>query len=188
MSQCRQIDGCARRTSPRPSSARRGRVDLSNGYQFKGATKHRFREKERNPYEQEHIDLLEAIRGGKKINELVRQVAESTLTAIMGRMSAYTGQAVTWDEALNSRLDLFPDKLAFGDLAVLPVAVPGQTEVRSDDVEASRPDSPGKTVRRDSPGGLPRSRRARRFRLNHPPSFPARYCTGSRNCSVRSSS
>ena len=36
----------------------------------------------------------------------LKTVAESTLTAIMGRMSAYTGQAITWDQALNSQLDL----------------------------------------------------------------------------------
>ena len=63
-----------------------------------------------NPYVQEHIDLLESIVSGKPINEL-KQVAESTLTAIMGRMSAYTGKAVTWDQALNSKLDTFPKHL-----------------------------------------------------------------------------
>ena len=45
-----------------------------------------------DPYVQEHTDLIECIREDKPINEL-KQVAESTLTAIMGRMSAYTGQA-----------------------------------------------------------------------------------------------
>ena len=41
-------------------------------------------------YVQEHTDLIASIRDGKPLNEL-KQVAESTLTAIMGRMSAYTG-------------------------------------------------------------------------------------------------
>ena len=49
------------------------------------------------PYVQEHIDLQIAIRDGQEINEL-RQVAESTLTALMGRISAYTGDNVTWDD------------------------------------------------------------------------------------------
>src|SRR4029078_12807280 len=48
-----------------------------------------------NPYVQEHTDLIECIRGAKPITEL-RSVPESTLTAIMGRMSAYTGKPVTW--------------------------------------------------------------------------------------------
>ena len=60
-----------------------------------------------NPYVQEHIDLLESIVSHKPINEL-KQVAESTLTAIMGRDSAYTGKDITWEKALNSKLDTFP--------------------------------------------------------------------------------
>ncbi|HCT46000.1 MAG TPA: oxidoreductase, partial [Phycisphaerales bacterium] len=55
------------------------------------------------------------------------RVAESTLTAIMGRMSTYTGKTITWEQALNSKLDLSPDSYSFSDLAVRPVAVPGQT-------------------------------------------------------------
>jgi myo-inositol 2-dehydrogenase/D-chiro-inositol 1-dehydrogenase len=51
------------------------------------------------------------------------------LSAIMGRMSTYTGKAVTWDEALNSSLDLLPRELAFGPIAVPPVAMPGVTEL-----------------------------------------------------------
>ncbi len=82
-----------------------------------------------NPYVQEHIDFLQSIETGKPLNEL-KQVAESTLTAIMGRMSAYTGKRVTWEQALESTLDTFPKELQFG--AKLPgpvVAVPGQTEL-----------------------------------------------------------
>jgi myo-inositol 2-dehydrogenase/D-chiro-inositol 1-dehydrogenase len=49
------------------------------------------------PYVQEHIDLLNSILKGEPLNE-ARNVAESTLTAIMGRISAYTGEAVRWSE------------------------------------------------------------------------------------------
>ena len=45
----------------------------------------------------------------------------------MGRMSAYTGKTVTWDQALNSKDVLVPAKLEWGPLAVPPVAIPGQT-------------------------------------------------------------
>jgi len=51
----------------------------------------------------------------------------STLTAIMGRMSAYTGKEVTLDFALNSQLNLLPERWEFGDLAMPEVAVPGRT-------------------------------------------------------------
>jgi hypothetical protein len=75
------------------------------------------------------VDLIKSIRAGKPLNEL-KQVAESTLTAIMGRMSAYTGQEVSWDQALNSKLDLVPDKLSWEmSLPVPPVAVPGVTKL-----------------------------------------------------------
>ena len=77
---------------------------------------------------QEHIDLIDSIRAGKPLNEL-KTVAESTLTAIMGRMSAYTGKAVTWEQALESKLNLMPEELDFGPLKVPPVAVPGETEL-----------------------------------------------------------
>jgi predicted dehydrogenase len=79
-----------------------------------------------NPYVQEHTDLIESIRSGKPINEL-KNVAESTLTAIMGRMSAYTGKAVTWEQALGSRQVLMPEDLTASTLPVGPVPVPGKT-------------------------------------------------------------
>jgi predicted dehydrogenase len=79
------------------------------------------------PYVQEHTDLIECIRSGKPLNEL-KQVAESTLTAIMGRMSAYTGKEVSWEQALNSKEDLMPKDLTL-DMSkpVAAVAIPGKT-------------------------------------------------------------
>jgi predicted dehydrogenase len=80
-----------------------------------------------NPYRQEHVDLIAGIKAGKPLNE-GRQVAESTLTAIMGRMSAYTGRALNWDWVMNaSKLDLAPERLEFGPLPPLDVPVPGRT-------------------------------------------------------------
>lgn len=80
-----------------------------------------------DPYVQEHTDLIGSIRDGKQINEL-KNVTESTLTAIMGRMSAYTGKVITWDQALNSKEKTMPEKLdAMASLPVPPVPVPGKT-------------------------------------------------------------
>ena len=81
-----------------------------------------------NPYVQEHSDLIASIRAGQPLNE-GRQVAESTLTAIMGREAAYTGQEITWDAILNAPQDLVPSDLQFGPMPVAPVAIPGQTAV-----------------------------------------------------------
>jgi hypothetical protein len=94
---------------------------------IKGANKWRFTGDTNQPYVQEHIDLLASIAGeGPHLNE-GKRIAESTLTAIMGRMSAYTGKEITWDEALSSELDLSPTSYEFGDLPMRPVAVPGRT-------------------------------------------------------------
>ncbi|NLV39795.1 MAG: Gfo/Idh/MocA family oxidoreductase [Candidatus Hydrogenedentes bacterium] len=80
-----------------------------------------------DPYVQEHIDLYASIRGtGPYLNEGV-QVAESCLTAIMGRMAAYTGAEVSWDDALKSDLSLVPEELDFAKAYPLgPIPVPGQ--------------------------------------------------------------
>lgn len=77
----------------------------------------------------EHADLVAAVRANEPINEC-RQLAESTMCVVMGRMSAYTGRALKWDWAMNaSKLDLRPEKYELGDLPVRPVAVPGKTQL-----------------------------------------------------------
>ena len=84
-----------------------------------------------SPYVQEHIDLVTAIRTGKPFNE-AENTAMSTLVAIMGRISAYTGKDVTMDEMMNSDMKLGPKVYAFGKVDVpknVPIAgeayVPG---------------------------------------------------------------
>ena len=80
-----------------------------------------------DPVIQQHADQIAAIRKGQHLNE-GKRVAESTMTCIMGRMSAYTGRALKWDWVMNaSKLDLTPAKYEFGDLPPRPVAMPGQT-------------------------------------------------------------
>ncbi|MGB2810036.1 MAG: hypothetical protein WBC22_20015, partial [Sedimentisphaerales bacterium] len=82
-----------------------------------------------SPVIRQHADQIAAIRQGKPLNE-GKRVAESTLTTIMGRMSAYTGRALKWDWAMKaSKLDLRPPKYEFGDLPMRPVAVPGKTKL-----------------------------------------------------------
>jgi predicted dehydrogenase len=78
-----------------------------------------------NPYQQEHQDLIASIRAGQPLNE-ARNVAESTLIGIMGRESAYSGQSVEWDQALNSKTRLGPDKYEFGAMPFPEVAIPGK--------------------------------------------------------------
>lgn len=129
-SQCRQIDGCAGRVAE-AFHGTKGRTLSSPGQaQVHGATSWRFPGRQRSPYEQEHVDLVASITGqSARLNE-ARNVAHSTLTAIMGRMSAYTGKEVTWEQALDSQEDLSPPSYEWVDIPVPPVAVPGQTPLR----------------------------------------------------------
>jgi len=126
MSMCRQMDGTSFRVAEHVTGTT-GHADPARWIET-GGERRRF-EGGRNPYEQEHLDLAEAIRRNKPVNE-ARQVAESCLTAIMGRMSAYTGRQVEWDWLMNgSELDLSRQQYAFGPAPEPEVAIPGKTKL-----------------------------------------------------------
>jgi predicted dehydrogenase len=80
-----------------------------------------------NPYEQEHADMVASILGkGPYINEAMT-VAESTMTCIMGREAAYSGQKITWDMIMNSQEDLMPKNFDYkASFPVPPLPVPGK--------------------------------------------------------------
>lgn len=76
-----------------------------------------------NPYVQEHIDMVKSITGaGPYINQGMA-VAESTMTCIMARESAYSGQQITWDQIMASQLDLQPKAFDY-NLKMDPRALP----------------------------------------------------------------
>ncbi|HLH03439.1 MAG TPA: Gfo/Idh/MocA family oxidoreductase [Bryobacteraceae bacterium] len=80
-------------------------------------------------YQREHDVLFASIRKGQPVND-GKRLATSTLLAIMGRMAAYTGQEVTWDQALNSQENLFPPNLTWqSSIPVPPRAEPGITKL-----------------------------------------------------------
>lgn len=79
-----------------------------------------------NPSVQEHVELVTAIRTGNYLNDSDEQI-KSTRISIMGRMAAYTGRDITWDEVLNSDLQLGPDmqeELEFGPVPGIPEEPP----------------------------------------------------------------
>jgi len=124
-SQCRQMNGCEGKVEEavvgtRGSSNCKDWIRSSNKDLV-----YRFRDKDVNPYQQEHQDLIDSIRAGAPLNE-AQAVAESTLMGIMGRESAYAGRAIEWDEALNSKNRLGPEHYEFSDLPFPHVAIPGQ--------------------------------------------------------------
>ncbi len=129
LSMCRQINGCSDRVSEfvvgtkgtsYTDGSGNGRIEGANAYRYAGGNP--------NPYVEEHKDLIASIRAGKPLNE-GKRVAESTMTAILGRMSAYTGRAMKWDWAMQaSKLDLAPESYDLdADIPMRPLAVPGKT-------------------------------------------------------------
>jgi hypothetical protein len=82
---------------------------------------------------EEHAVLIEGMKNRKPVNE-GKRIAESTLTAIGCRMSAFTGREISWDWLLNSsKLDYLPPELEKhlkpGPGIFHEVAVPGQTKL-----------------------------------------------------------
>jgi myo-inositol 2-dehydrogenase / D-chiro-inositol 1-dehydrogenase len=79
-------------------------------------------------YQVEHDELFASIRDGKPINDGVR-MATSTMMGIMGRMAAYTGQEISWEQAMNSKERLVPEILTWDmSLPIAPMPVPGKTK------------------------------------------------------------
>jgi myo-inositol 2-dehydrogenase / D-chiro-inositol 1-dehydrogenase len=79
-----------------------------------------------SPYDQEHIDFVTSIRNGTPLNE-AEFIAYSTIAGIMGRVSAYTGKLVTWDEMMNSEMKLGPKVYEMGPVDVpKTIPVPGE--------------------------------------------------------------
>ena len=140
MSMARQIQG-ARGRNGEWFQGTKGKVSTSEGgpARIEGSSAWEWQRPEpfTQPMQQEHNDLIASIKAGRPINDLKR-IAESTLTAIMGREAAYTGQVIEWDALLKADQNLAPsalDAVSFGALAVPPVPVPGRTVVARKFVE-----------------------------------------------------
>jgi len=125
ISQCRQIGGCWNSVS----EAVHGTKGTSQVNSYRIGKETVVRPGQERPYEQEHTDLIAAIRGGKDLNEL-KTVAESTMTAILGREASYAGQEVTWDKALGMRRLMDTANLRWdADVPVSPAPVAGRYKV-----------------------------------------------------------
>jgi predicted dehydrogenase len=80
-----------------------------------------------NMYQVEHNEMFAAIRAGEALNDM-ESAAYSSLMAIMGRMATYTGEKITWKQALSSKEVLGPSEYQWGELPIEPVARPGETK------------------------------------------------------------
>ncbi|MEX2214917.1 MAG: Gfo/Idh/MocA family oxidoreductase [Phycisphaeraceae bacterium] len=128
---CRQIRGCSNDIAVYVTGTKGSGQFSSNesrlGFTFDGKP-WRYEGPKNNHYQTEHDELFAAIRAGKPINN-GEYMCKSTLLAIMGRMAAYTGQQVTWDQAMNSKEDLTPPHYDWNKpLAEPEVARPGVTK------------------------------------------------------------
>jgi myo-inositol 2-dehydrogenase/D-chiro-inositol 1-dehydrogenase len=132
-SQCRHQPGCWDNVSEHVQGTK-GLCDVG-GYSIKGENPWHGQKDERDPYQQEHDDLFNAIRKDLPYNETAEYGAYSTMTAILGRMSTYSGKEIKWDDAINSQIDTMPKVLGWdADTPTkpdatghYPVAIPGVT-------------------------------------------------------------
>ena len=121
-----QIDGLAYRNDLRIRGTKgeahisfsRAKVTGEGAKEFAGSTTI-------DPPVQQYKDTLKSIRNSEAINE-GKRIADSTMTAILGRLAAYSGRAVSWSWAMNaSKENLTPADWKWGDLPLQPPAVPG---------------------------------------------------------------
>jgi predicted dehydrogenase len=106
-SQCRQIPDCTNNVS-----------EAAHG--TKGSSNCQVRTRGPNPYDQEHVDLVAAIRKDEKFNEGWFG-AVSSFTAVFGRMATYSGKVVKWDDAVAKGPSLQPETYAWdADPPVMP--------------------------------------------------------------------
>ncbi|MDB6154852.1 MAG: oxidoreductase domain protein [Chthoniobacteraceae bacterium] len=114
----------------------KGRSDVS-GNKILGENQWRYKaENAKDPYQQEHDDLFKAIRENREYSE-IDYGASSTMTAILGRMAAYSGKEIDYEAALNSKISIMPKSFAWdaaplvqpGPDGYYPKAIPGKTVV-----------------------------------------------------------
>lgn len=125
LAECRQTKGCSNRTDTRIVGTKG--VAYPKLGKIEGETPWKFEGENLDGSIQEHATLIKSVRDGKPVNDGVR-IAETTMTAILGRMSAYTGREAKFAWAMkSSKLDLSPKKYEFGPCEMRPPAIPGKT-------------------------------------------------------------
>lgn len=137
-SQCRHIKGCMNRVTEsfqgtNGSAPKPGLLKTKSGYKI---WEHRGKE-DPNPYQVEHDELFAAVAAGEYKFADAENGAKSTMTSLLGRMATYSGQIVEWDDAINSKMSLMPEKFAWDAVPPIvpnpdgyyPIPTPGVTKV-----------------------------------------------------------
>jgi predicted dehydrogenase len=127
---CRQQHGCASDVSDHVIGTKgmlrqtSGRLNAITA----GGDIWKYRGEKNDMYQTEHDEFFASIRAGQPVN-FGDKLAHSTIVGIMGRMSAYTGQTITWEDAMNSQEVLAPPSLDWAmKLETPPVPMPGRTK------------------------------------------------------------
>jgi predicted dehydrogenase len=105
-------------------------IILGRSHEITGKNAWRYTGPVNNMYQTEHDEFFASIRNGKPMND-GEWMANSTMLAIWARMAAYTGQTISWEQAINSNEILGPEIAAYSwDLQwkVPPIAKPGITK------------------------------------------------------------
>lgn len=144
-SQCRHQEGCVTNVSE-SFSGTKGKIytDSDNKGIIKGYDGNIFFEHQGgddpNPYQTEHDVLFASIKAGNVINDAVH-AAKTTMSAILGRMATYSGQLITFEDALNKGRGIMPMEYSWDAKPPVlpdadgkyPVPVPGVTQVLESD-------------------------------------------------------
>lgn len=99
----------------------------ANRFEVEGARPWKYEGANNDMYQTEHDELFASIRAGAAMNQGV-SMAQSTMAAILGRMSAYTGKRITWEQAIASEENLTPQSWEFGTGIEVVQATPGKTK------------------------------------------------------------
>lgn len=128
----RQQPGCSNRNTVEISGTQGNAfVNAAQGVNIKGKENWEYKGEKNNPYQTQHDELFASIRKNRAMNDGER-MANSTMMAILGRMVGYSGQTITWEEAMSSNQTLGPDAGEYNwqlKFAGPPIAVPGITKV-----------------------------------------------------------
>jgi myo-inositol 2-dehydrogenase / D-chiro-inositol 1-dehydrogenase len=127
----RQLEGCSTTNRVEIAGSLGNAFIQGNKHELLGKTKWQYEGPKNDMYQTEHNELFASIRSGKPIND-GELMARSSMLGVLGRMVAYTGQTITYQDALNSTVSLAPaiDQFSW-DLkwASAPVAKPGINKV-----------------------------------------------------------
>ncbi len=126
---CRQQPGCASEISATIVGSKGTAFFSSRGSYIDTGKRDKYQGESENMYQVEHNELFSGIRQNALLNN-GDYMARSTLLAILGRMATYTGQKVTWEQAMNSQEDLSPSSYDWnGKPPLSEIAIPGTTKL-----------------------------------------------------------